>query len=242
MARIHGRATTRVFVAAILLLLASSAGATQRFWPSKTPHLSAFPLVRDSGENDRPGWTKLCFRIPATEWRPGASAPPAGEDNADACFTYTLLYVPLYKSAEPGAPVAGEALLGSVGVLQFRRTNRNFVTAIFPLDGNPREPDIRNEGGARLKLNYPPPACAAAGCFARAELPQTFLEEMKAPRALSFGALDVWGHYMSVQMPCCDFAAAFDGLPVSANAQTRMQRKIRETIQWLSVHFPGVEN
>jgi Invasion associated locus B (IalB) protein len=193
-------------------------------------------LVTDAGQKERPSWTKLCFRVPTAKWRP-AIRLPAGEENADACFTYTLIYVPLYKSAEPGAPVVGEALLGSVGVLQIQSTGRNFVAAIFPLDGNPPEPDIRIEGGARLKLDYPPPGCDAVGCFARAESSQTFLVEMKTAKALSFGALDVWGHYMSVQLQCCDFAAAFDAPPVPSEAQTSMQMKMRETIQWLSVHF-----
>jgi hypothetical protein len=224
-----------------VLGLLSASGANAAGLPMPSDGFTAERLlqhVADDGQKE-PGWTKLCFDVPNTEpEEKGQLAHDADRKGSTiACFTYAELRArQIY--IRPKLPEEPESVsLGHLGVLQMQGTGRSYVVAIFPLDANPWELDIWVDGIAQLKLGYPEPACDTAGCFARAEIPQAFLERIKMAKSISLGAQSVWRHYGSIPLPCCSFGAALDSAPVPIEAQSGMQRKMGASIRQLSVYF-----
>jgi invasion protein IalB len=217
----------RIFsaIAVLALLAATSANAAEL-----SAHFRPFAgnsALRQAGETARPsgeGWTKLCFDVPTggAGGKESASQNAAAGGGVQACYTYAVLRDP-----------PTQIFMGIYGVLQIQPAGKSFLIALLPLySAMPPTPGyIQLDGTERIQLSYfERTTCDQSGCWARAVIPALLLDRMKNAKTISFGAVDVTGRDRSVPLPCCAFAAAFDGTAVPDEAKDDTQRKIQEAL------------
>jgi invasion protein IalB len=208
-----------------LLTLLSAANASAAGPPVAAHSLAGMrPIVLLAGAVEKNAWTKFCFRVPDRET--GGIVRSAGaagiEDNAQACFTYAELRDP-----------STQTLMSIFGVLQVQPSGRSVLIAFLPI-GQMLPPDpgsIQLDDTERIQLEYlARDACDISGCYVRASLTPMLLDRMKSAKPMSAYGVPHPGHESSLPLPCCEFGAALDGKPTSAEARNDQQRKIQKVI------------
>jgi invasion protein IalB len=177
----------------------------------------------DGSRKAQSAWIKLCFDVPYAQFNAesGLSKPPAVGENVKACFTC------MEERVEPSG-----ISLGIIGVLHAEALHRTILVEVLPHDAlEPGKLFFPNAEPIKLSYVHSREACDAGGCYARAELSQSQLEEIKAAKVvtLSFG-YDLRGGSISTPLVCCSFAEAFAGPPVSASAHDEKQRMVIEVL------------
>ena len=217
----------RIFSAIAVLALLAATSANAAGLPTHFRDFAKNSAAVLAGEAARPngeGWKKLCFDAPAggAGGKESASQNAAAGGGVQACYTYAVVRDP-----------PTQIFIGIYGVLQIQPAGKSFLIALLPLySAMPPTPGyIQLDGTEQIQLSYfEHTTCDQSGCYARAEIPAPLLDRMKNAKAISFGAVDVTGRDRAVPLPCCAFAAAFDGTAVPAEAKDDMQRQIQEAL------------
>jgi hypothetical protein len=170
------------------------------------------------------GWKKLCFDMPdARPEEKGRLGPPnALNEGAEACLTFTELR---------DRPT--DIWFANFGVLQIKPEGRTFAVLLMSL-GSALPPDpgrIWLDGAVAAKVEQAKDYCNEFGCFGWVEIPHATLDRMKAAREISYVGIDVLGRELAVPLPCCDFAAVFDGAPLPIEAQDEKQHDIPRVLR-----------
>jgi invasion protein IalB len=206
-------------VGLLILLPAANGSAAAPPVASEIP-TGTHPSATIAGAVEKNAWTKFCFRAP--DGQAQGVVRSATEDNAQACFTYAELRDP-----------ATQMLMSIVGVLQVQPSGRSVLIAFLPI-GQMLPPDagsVQLDDTERIQLQYlAREGCDESGCYARAILTPMLLERMKSAKPMSAYGVPRLGQASSLPLPCCEFGAALEGKPASAEARDDLQRKIRKAI------------
>jgi invasion protein IalB len=171
---------TGVFARSTRLLLAAGAVFVLAF--GTLPPVTGNAQSVDGTYRTQSVWVKLCFDAPyaRSNAESGSSKSPAQSETAKACFTY------MEERDEPTGMVADV-----IGVLNAEALHRTILVAFLRGDVALSPERYLAFPGTHIKLSYLhyPETCDASGCYARAELSQTQLEQMKTAKAMtmSFG-------------------------------------------------------
>jgi hypothetical protein len=215
-------APKRVFACSIRLLFAAGAlfmVAYGTLQPVRGTTQSVF-----GSQKVQSTWIKLCFDAAYGQSSAGSGSakPPAASEIVEACFTY------MEERDEPTGMVADV-----IGVLNAEVLHRTVLVAFLRGDEALSPERYLAFPGTHIKLSYLqyPETCDASGCYARAELSQNQLQQMKTAKAMtmSFGN-GLHGGSIITPRACCRFAEAFAGAPVPDGAHDHAQREIVEVL------------
>jgi invasion protein IalB len=145
-------------------------------------------------------WTKFCDRVP-------------GNSNQQACFTTQ------YGQYSNGATVVVATLIEAEG--------RKALRITLPLGVQLRQ-GMRAVIDQGQPMNTPYRVCSSNGCAAEFEASDELIGKLKTGQTLTVQGIDYQGYELNFSLPLLGFAKAYDGAPVDAQAERRLQEDLQK--------------
>jgi invasion protein IalB len=145
-------------------------------------------------------WTKFCDRAPDNSSR-------------EACFTSQ------YGQYPNGATVVVATLIEADG--------RKSLRVTLPLGMQLRQGmhAVIDQG---QPLNAPYRVCSSNGCAADFEGSDELIGKLKTGQSLTVQGIDYQGYELSFSLPLLGFAKAYDGTPIDAQAERKLQEDLQK--------------